>query len=282
MPALISRFSKLTAVLLIVIPVMSASDGAAQESGPTPVFESMFGESSRIVDLTYTINDRSPYWPGDNYEPFELKTIATLEEDGVLSKTFCMPEHLGTHIDAPNHFEANRIPVDQIPPEQLIGPGVVIDIETRAEQDADTMLSLEDLEEWEQQHGVIPGGAIVLLHTGWGRHWENIPRYQNRDARGQMHFPSYSPEAAEFLVEERKVRGIGVDNLSIDRGLSRDFEVHHIVNKAGRFGLENVAKLDELPPRGFWLIVSPIKIEDGSGGPARIWAVVPGDEDAKD
>lgn len=266
-----------TAAAALLLQLILASPASAQEQRPSAVFDNVFGESSRILDLTYTINDRSPYWPGDDYQPFELKTIATLEEDGVLSKTFSMPEHLGTHIDAPNHFEAGRIPVDEIPPEQLFGPGVVIDIEPRAEQDADTMLSPQDIEEWEAEHGAIPEGAIVLLHTGWGRHWENIPRYQNRDPTGQMHFPSYSPEAAELLVTERNARGIGVDNLSIDRGLSKDFKVHHIVNKAGRFGLENVARLDELPPRGFWLIVSPIKIEDGSGGPARIWAVVPGD-----
>jgi kynurenine formamidase len=90
-----------------------------------------------------------------------------------------------------------------------------------------------------------------------------------------MHFPGYSAEAARFLVHERKVRGLGIDTLSIDYGLSRDFEVHHIVNGAGRYGLENVAHLDKLPPRGFWLTISPIKLETGSGGPARIFALLP-------
>ncbi len=258
--------------LLVVTLMFTARYAVADDALPS--FDPHFGPGTRFVDLTYALNEENAFWPGDNYHPFQLTTIATLEDDGVLSKSFSMPEHLGTHIDAPNHFEANRPSVDKIPPEQLIGPGVVIDIELRAEQDPDTTLTLADIEAWETEHGVIPEGAIVLLHTGWGRHWGNSDRYQNRDTLGLLHFPSFSAEAATFLVDERNVRGVGVDNLSIDHGMSTEFEVHHIVNSAGRFGLENVANLNELPPRGFWLIVAPIKIENGTGGPTRIWAVI--------
>src|SRR5262249_2320879 len=74
--------------------------------------------------------------------------------------------------------------------------------------------------------------------------------------------------------EERKARGLGIDTLSMDHGLSRDFAVHHVVNGAGRYGLENVANLDRLPPRGFHVIIAPLKIETGSGGPARLLAVL--------
>lgn len=232
---------------------------------------------SKIVDLTYPLNAQNAYWPGENYTPFELSTIATLEKDGVLSKAFSMPEHLGTHIDAPNHFEADQPGVDQIPLRDLCGPGVVIDISMKAEVDADAQLTVEDITTWETEHGRIPDRSIVLLMTGWGRFWDNPLRYQNRDAMSQLHFPSFSPEAAEFLVNERDVLGIGLDNMSIDRGISKKFEVHHIVNKASRFGLENVAHLDELPPRGFSVLVAPIKIENGTGGPARIWAVFESD-----
>jgi len=229
---------------------------------------------SKIVDLTYTLNDKTPYWPGENYLPFELKTIATLEKDGVLSKAISMPEHLGTHIDAPNHFEANQPAVHEIPPEQLIGPGVVIDVSAQVEQNADYRLSVADIKAWEKQHGPLPEGAIVLAHTGWGRFWDNYPRYKNQDVRGTMHFPGFSAEAARFLVKQRKIRGIGIDTLSIDYGMSQDFAVHHAINGATKFGLENVANLDRLPPRGFTLIVAPVKIEGGTGGPTRIFAIV--------
>ena len=244
------------------------------EQEPVTFSDAASGKAT-IVDLTWSLDENNAYWPGEGYKPFQLNTIATLEKDGVLSKAFSMPEHMGTHIDAPNHFEPNQPDVAHIDPDLLIGPGVVVDIEQRAEQDADTMLTVDDLRDWEAEHGDIPKGAIVLLHTGWGRHWKNYARYKNQDATGGLHFPGFSGEAATWLIQERSIRGIGIDTLSIDRGQSKDFEVHHIINGNGRYGLENVAFSEKLPARGFHLIVAPIKIEKGSGGPARIFAVVP-------
>jgi len=241
----------------------------------TLTLEQLVSGELRIIDLAYTLGEKTPYWPGDNYEPFRLKTIATIEKDGVLSKAFYTPEHLGTHLDAPNHFEKNQPSVDEIKTEQLFATGVTIDISLQAESDADYRLTTKDIADWERAHGRIPDRAIVLLRTGWGRHWTNYPRYKNQDVMGRMHFPGYSAEAAKLLINERSVRGLGIDTLSIDHGLSKDFIVHHIVNGAGRYGLENLANLDQLPPRGFYLFVAPIKIENGSGGPARVFAVMP-------
>lgn len=229
-----------------------------------------------IIDLTYGLNDTSPYWPGENYEPFQLKTIATIEKNGVLSKAFYCPEHLGTHLDAPNHFEKNQPAVHEIKPENLFAAGVMVDVSAAAETNADYQLTVEEIARWEQKHGSIPQGAVVLLNTGWGRHWKNYARYKNQDAMGRMHFPGFAADAARLLIVERKAKGLGIDTLSIDYGLSRDFVVHHIVNGAGRYGLENLANLDQLPARGFYLAVAPIKIESGSGGPARVFAMLPG------
>lgn len=234
---------------------------------------------ARILDLTHVLNKKNAYWPGPGYEPFQLTTIATIEKDGVLSKAFSMPEHLGTHIDAPNHFETGQPDLSMITPDQFFAPGVVIDIAARAEVDSDTTLTVKDIQEWESKHGRIPDGAIVLLHTGWGRFWNNYSRYKNQDAMGKLHFPSFSGEAAQFLIHDRKAKGVGIDNLSIDSGISKDFAVHHIVNKAGRYGLENVAQLEKLPARGFFLIIAPIRIEAGSGGPTRILAILPNEKD---
>jgi len=268
--------------LLITLTTFAASAAQGfvaadepQSAADRAALERLASGKLRIVDLTYPLNAESAFWPGENYQPFQLKTIATLERDGVLSKAFSMPEHLGTHLDAPNHFERNQPSVDQIPPEQLFAPGVVIDVSTPASMDADYRLTEADVGAWEQTHGRIADGAVVLLRTGWGRHWNNIVRYQNRDVQGRLHFPGFSAEAATLLIVERGAKGIGIDTLSIDYGLSRDFAVHHIVNRAGRYGLENVARLEQLPPRGFYLVAAPIKIETGSGGPARIFAIVP-------
>jgi kynurenine formamidase len=165
--------------------------------------------------------------------------------------------------------------VDQIQPANFFAPGVIIDIAMQVTANPDYQATVEDLTAWEREHGPIPNGAVVLLHTGWGEFWKNFARYKNQDTMGKLHFPGYSAAAARWLIQERQVKGIGIDTLSMDPGLSKDFAVHHIVNSAGRFGLENVAQLDKLPARGFHLIIAPMKIESGTGGPTRIFAVLP-------
>lgn len=252
-----------------------ATQKKTAETVSSPTLDDLVSGRLSIVDLAWTLDDKNPYWPAENYEPFRLTTIATIEKNGVLSKAFYTPEHLGTHLDAPNHFEKNQPSVDEIKSADLFAPGVVIDISAQSETDADYRLAVADIAAWEKEHGLVPDGAVVFLHTGWGRHWTNYARYKNQDAMGKMHFPSYSEEAARFLIKQRKARGLGVDTLSIDYGLSKDFIVHHVVNAAGRYGLENVARLDQLPPRGFFVFVAPVKIKSGSGGPTRIMAVLP-------
>ena len=157
---------------------------------------------------------------------------------------------------------------------------MVIDVSGPASADADYLVSLADVKRFEADHGPVPSGAIVLANTGWARFWQQPDRYQGRDVRDRLHFPGFSPEAVEFLIKERSIRGVGLDTLSVDPGLSRDFPVHHLLAQAERFGLENLAQLDKLPPTGFYVFVAPMKIETGTGGPARVFAILPnrGDE----
>lgn len=262
---------------MIVALVINVADVTVADEVATagPSLASLVSGKLKIVDLTHALNERNAHWPGENYEPFRLRTIATLEKDGVLSKAFCMPEHLGTHMDAPNHFERNQPSVDQLSPERLMAEGAVIDISPQAAADPDYRLTVDDVGKWEATNGRLNARTVVMLRTGWARFWNEPSRYKNQDVRGRMHFPGYSVGAARFLVEQREVRGIGIDTMSIDYGASRDFAVHHLVNRSGRYGLENVANLDRLPARGFYLIVAPIKIEGGTGGPTRLFAIVP-------
>ncbi len=256
-------------LLMLAALTLAAAPAWAQ----SPTLADLAAGKLEVIDLAYPLNAQSAFWPAENYRPFQLDTIATLEKNGVLSKAFASPEHLGTHLDAPNHFVSGKPSVDQLPPERLFGPGVVIDVSGKASADPDFRLTAEHVKLWERQNGPVPEGAIVLLHTGWGRFWNHAERFQGRDASGRLHFPGYAADAAEFLVRERKVRGLGIDTMSVDYGLSRDFDVHKVLGRAERFGLENVANLEKLPARGFYVFVAPIKIETGSGGPTRIFAV---------
>src|SRR4030095_10487734 len=94
------------------------------------------------------------------------------------------------------------------------------------------------------------------------------------DSNGTLHFPGFSSESARLLAEDRNVAGLGIDTLSVDYGMSKDFSVHHVAHGKGKYHLENVANLGALPAAGASLVVAPIAIENGTGGPARIFALV--------
>lgn len=184
-----------------------------------------------------------------------------------------MLEHYGTHLDAPAHFPPGQATVDQIPVKHLFGPAVVIDVRVEGEKDADYLAPAGKIEDWERAHGRIPEGAIVLLRTGWSARWPDARRYRNQDAQGKMHFPGFSAEAARLLID-RKASGIGCDTMSVDFGASSDFAVHHLALGAGLYHLENLSDLSGVPESGAFLVVAPIKLEGGSGGAVRVFALV--------
>lgn len=147
-----------------------------------------------------------------------------------------------------------------------------------AASDPDYVLTLADVQTWETKHGRIPAGSVVILRTGWASRWGNKKAYLGDDTLGdasRLHFPSFGKEAAEYLVHEKKIAGLGVDTASIDSGASRQFMVHRIAGAANVFGLENLTNITSLPPTGAMILALPMKIAGGSGGPVRVIALVP-------
>jgi len=239
---------------------------------PDP-FKHWLRKPSRVLDLSYAISERNPAWPGDA-RAYEAKINARAEKAGYFSRSFWMLEHFGTHLDAPAHFPPGQATVDKIFVERLFGPAVVLDVRRQADADPDYRLTAEDVQAWEKRRKRIPAGAIVLLRTGWASRWPDEARYRNQDQGGVMHFPGFSVEAARLLIE-RGVSGLGIDTLSVDYGASKNFEVHRLSHGAGLYHLENLADLSGLPERGAYLIVAPIKLEGGSGGAVRVFALLP-------
>ncbi len=236
---------------------------------PAPAAPPQF---TAILDLTHPISATTPGY--DPTEKFEPRTVATFEKEGYFARSFCMPEHFGTHLDAPAHFVRGRWTVDQIPPQRLVAPLVVIDASRRAEGKPDYEVSRDDLNYWEQINGKIPTGAVVVAHTGWDARWNSAQQYRNPDARGVMHFPGWSLDAARFLVDDRSIYGLGIDTLSVDPGPSKDFPVHKYVLAHSVYNLENVANLSRAPEAGATVVVAPAKLQGGSGAPVRIIALV--------
>ena len=233
------------------------------------------------IDLTHEFSEETIYWPtAESFKKTEVFKGYTDAGFYYTAYNFSAAEHGGTHIDAPIHFHENRNTVDQIPVEQLIGPGVVVRITEKVKENRNYQFSVEDILEWEKEHGVIPENSILLIDTGSGKLWPNREEYMGTDERGEkavakLEFPGIHPEAAKYLATERKIKAVGLDSPSIDFGGSKLFETHQILFEKNIPGLENVANLDRLPPDGFMIFALPMKIKGGSGGPLRIVAFIP-------
>jgi len=254
-------------VLMMFLPMVLFPQKSERDS----LLSGIANGTTRVLDLSYAINDKLVPWPGDK-RWFEAQVNATVEKNGYFTRSFWMLEHYGTHLDAPIHFPPGKATVDHIPAKRFFGPAVVLDVSAEGAKDADYQAPASRVEEWEKKHGRISEGSIVLLRTGWASRWPDAGKYRNQDAQGKMHFPGFSADAAKLLVS-RKVSGIGCDTLSVDYGASEDFAVHHLVLGAGLYQLENLSDLSEVPEAGAFLVVAPIKLEGGSGGPARVFAV---------
>ncbi|MBI4910721.1 MAG: cyclase family protein [Acidobacteria bacterium] len=236
-------------------------------------------DSAKAMDLTYTFDEKTIYWPtspGFHWEKTQWgKTPAGYFYS---SANYGANEHGGTHLDSPIHFSEGGISTEQIPVSKLIAAAVVVDVSAACGRNADYRLTVADLQAFEQKHGRIPNGSVLLVRTGWGRFWPDKMRYLGTDKQGDvanLHFPGVSKEAAEFLVKQRALNGLGIDTASIDHGQSKDFIVHRVLYGAGLYGLENVANLEKVPVTGATLIALPMKIKGGTGGPARIVAILP-------
>ncbi len=242
--------------------------------------------SGRWIDLSYDFSDETIYWV--TAKSFERETVfADKTEQGFYysAYNYSAAEHGGTHIDAPVHFAEGRKTVDEIPLDQLIAPAVKIDVsaKTAANSDylnSDYLISVEDLINWETSNGKIPDGSILLFQTGFGKFYPNKAKYLGTEKRGDeavkdLHFPGLDPNAAEWLVKNRKIAAIGIDTASIDYGQSTAFGSHVALMSENIPAFENVANLDNIPTKGAHIIALPMKIKGGSGAPLRIVAFIP-------
>lgn len=262
---------KIPSLLVLALALMSCA------TNPDPIAAL---KKAKWIDLTWSFDEQSVYWPTNI--PFRHDTVFEgINDKGYYysSFKFSAEEHGGTHFDAPNHFAEGANSIEKVPVDQLIGEGVLIDVTDSAEVNRDYLISIRDFLGWEERHGRIPDGAIVLVNTGFGRYYPDKLKYTGTTLTGQegvenLHFPGLHPDAARWLTTERKVKAFGLDTPSIDFGQSKDFMTHRILFAGNLTAYENVAHLDQLPPKGFWIMALPMKIRSGSGAPLRIVAAV--------
>ncbi|MEW6128429.1 MAG: cyclase family protein [Acidobacteriota bacterium] len=249
-----------------------------EETKPAPtagegLLERALKGQAQILDLTQLLGDKTPAFSGEK-DLYRYEKLSDIKKDGYASGAIRLPEHFGTHLDAPGHFIVWKETVERIKVKKFIAPAVVIDARSKVETNPDYQLSATDIQEFEKG-GAIPEGAIILLLTGWDKRFNDIEKYRNVDANGVMHFPGFSEEAIQYLLRNPKIVGLGIDTLSIDYGPSKNFQGHKISHGSGLYHLENLTNLDKLPARGAVIFVGALPIEGGSGSPVRVLAIAP-------
>src|SRR5215203_3622962 len=233
------------------------------------------GFAGNWIDLSYDFSEKTIYWVES--DGFKKETVAECQTDKgyyYSAYKFCAPEHGGTHLDAPRHFAEGRQTVDEVPLDKLIGAAFKIDVSAKASANRDYQIAVEDITDWEKQNGTIPEGGIVLFQTGYGKFWGDRQQYMGTEG-DVKHFPGLGTEAAQWLINNRKVKAVGIDTASIDHGASATFDTHVALMTQNASAFENVANLEKVPAKGATIIALPMKIKGGSGAPLRIIAFIP-------
>ncbi|HKR51361.1 MAG TPA: cyclase family protein [Pseudonocardiaceae bacterium] len=249
--------------------LIGAAATAAAVAVPAAPAQAAPRRHGAVRDLTHVFRVDFPIYGGD---PPARRTVSTIEDTGFYVQAWSFAEHTGTHLDAPGHVVPGGRLVPELDPEEMFAPLAVVDISRRAEHDPDAMVEVRDLRDYERHHGRIADRAAVCMYSGWERRVHDPAAYRNPDPDGTLHFPGFGLKAVEWLLEKRRIVALGVDTLSLDVGASTTVPVHKRLLGADRYGLENLANLGQIPPRGAEMLVGIVPWEKGSGGPCRVLA----------
>jgi kynurenine formamidase len=251
--------------------------GAAETPAPASLTDALAViRSHRFIDLTHTFAPGIPHWKGAPNET--VKTLYTVDKDGFRINEYCHIGQWGTHVDPPAHFHTGLHTVDQIDPKEMLMPLVVIDVHAKAAQNPDYVLSLDDVHAWEQRHGRIPRGAFVAMRTDWSKRWPDGAALANKDAAGVFHYPGWSMPVLKLLYEERGITASGHETTDTDPGVATtkdDYSLESYILGTNHYQIEMLANLDQVPESGALVWITFPKVENGSGFPARVIAVVP-------
>jgi kynurenine formamidase len=252
----------------------------------TQLVEELNRGTVKVVDLTQPLEPSTPviglppvFAPSPG---IAIDVISKYDDRGPAWywNTIRLGEHTGTHFDAPVHWVTGKDlqdnACDTIPVSRFVGPACVIDVVDDVARDADFLLTVDRLEQWETRHGRVPKRAWVLLRTGWST--RTGAAFINAREDGP-HSPGFDARTSRVLAEDRDVLGVGVETIGTDAGQAATFNPpfpnHATMHGAGKFGLASLCNLDQLPPTGAIVIAAPLKIVNGSGSPVRAIALVP-------
>ena len=213
----------------------------------------------KIIDLTLTVSDEIPTFPGSpqpSFIPWE-----NVKEDGYNLELLFLSTHTGTHMDAPYHFLEKGAKIHEISLKKLVSEAILI----KSKKKSGGSITKTDIQKFEKKHGKITGFSSVILYTGWQRNLQKKYYFTKN--------PGLSVSAAKYLVS-KKINLVGIDSPSIDLGTDSKFSVHQIFAKKGILIVENLASLEKIKSSKFHLVVLPLKLKNATGSPVRAIAFV--------
>jgi len=238
-------------------------------------------KAKEFVDLTHSFEPGIPHWPGfpdEKADTLFWYQPGVAPGSGFYAQYYCHVGQWGTHVDPPAHFVQGARAVDQISVKEMILPLVVLDVHDKAARNPDYTLTMDDVRSWEARHGSVPEDAFVVMRTDWAKRWPDMAAMQNRDSGGISHYPGWSLEVLRYLYEERKIRASGHETTDTDTGIvaSKDeFPLETYILKQNHYQVELLDNLDKVPEAGALAVVAFPKPKDGSGFPARVFAILP-------
>jgi kynurenine formamidase len=271
--------------ILLVVALATLVAGVGFKKHPSLWFVWQMFQKKEYVDLTHTFEPGIPHWPGFPDEQRELLfwydsnppgpgTLGT----GFYAQYYSHVGQWGTHVDPPAHFIRGLRTVDQIDPKEMVLPLVVIDVHKKVELNPDYTISMDDVREWEKKFGKIPKGAFVAMRTDWSKRWPDMDLMQNKDANGIAHYPGWSMDVLKYLYEIRKITASGHEPTDTDPGFATsqgDYSLEAYILGTNHYQIELLTNLDQLPEAGALIVVAFPKPKDGSGFPARVFAILP-------
>lgn len=234
-------------------------------------------QNAEFIDLTHTMEQGMPPGPSGNELP-TIKAFMTHDDGTAGVHRYNFPGQWGTHVDPPIHFVEGLRTLEDIPLSEMILPLVVIDVHTKVESDPDYLVTMDDIKTWEDQHGLIPENTFIALRTDWSTRWPSNERMRNRDADGVSHSPGWSREVIDYLVLSRNVTAIGHETLDTDPGVfagSGQWPLQDYYMGLNKYQIEAMNGLARVPENGAYIVATWAKPKNGSGFPARAFAIIP-------
>jgi kynurenine formamidase len=270
--------------VLLVMAFVAVFAVACYPPAPTPTLADAWQliKTRQFVDLTQTFEPGIPHWPGFPDETRETlfwydPGVGTLGA-GFYAQLYTHVGQWGTHADPPAHFIKGLRTIDQIDVKEMIMPLVVLDVHEKAAANPDYTITMDDVKAWESKHGQVPAGAFVAMRTDWSKRWPDMAAMQNKDANGTAHYPGWSMEVLKYLYEERKITASGHETTDTDPGLATskdDYSLEAYILSQNHYQIELLTNLDKVPEAGALVVAAFPKPKDGSGFPARVFAILP-------